>query len=214
MFPVAALSAFLNNTPVVAMFVPLVTGWARRCRFQCFADAATAFVRVDPRRDLHADRHEHQPRGRWPRQAMGSEHSFRDLRGIRAARHSSLGIGMLFMRRGGSQWLLKDREGALLELGKAREYTIAMRVEKGSPVIGESVGRGRARWLATSPRSALKITCWQSRHQRLLRKGDRVALPGSRGLGGQSAKAAHRSGHRPGQTRSPRGVTGAWSKPS
>ena len=33
MFPVAALSAFLNNTPVVAMFVPLVTGWARRCHF-------------------------------------------------------------------------------------------------------------------------------------------------------------------------------------
>ena len=38
-----------------------------------------------------------------------------------------------------SQWLLKDRQGALQELGKAREYTIAMRVEKGSPVIGESI---------------------------------------------------------------------------
>ena len=31
--PTAVLSAFLNNTPVVAMFVPLVTGWARRCQF-------------------------------------------------------------------------------------------------------------------------------------------------------------------------------------
>jgi di/tricarboxylate transporter len=38
-----------------------------------------------------------------------------------------------------SRWLLKDRQGALQELGKAREYTIAMRVERGSPVIGESI---------------------------------------------------------------------------
>ncbi|MBM4182327.1 MAG: hypothetical protein FJ209_12335 [Betaproteobacteria bacterium] len=30
MAPVAALSAFLNNTPVVAMFIPAVQDWARR----------------------------------------------------------------------------------------------------------------------------------------------------------------------------------------
>ena len=34
MAPVAALSAFLNNTPVVAMFVPVVTDWCRRIRIQ------------------------------------------------------------------------------------------------------------------------------------------------------------------------------------
>lgn len=28
--PVIGLSAFLNNTPVVAMFIPVVTGWCRR----------------------------------------------------------------------------------------------------------------------------------------------------------------------------------------
>ncbi|NLY93996.1 MAG: SLC13 family permease, partial [Myxococcales bacterium] len=32
MWPVAALSTFLNNTPVVAMFIPLVSDWARRNR--------------------------------------------------------------------------------------------------------------------------------------------------------------------------------------
>jgi di/tricarboxylate transporter len=32
MFPVAALSAFLNNTPVVAVFIPAVTDWAKRNR--------------------------------------------------------------------------------------------------------------------------------------------------------------------------------------
>ena len=34
MLPVAGLSAFLNNTPVVAMFIPVVTEWGRRIRIQ------------------------------------------------------------------------------------------------------------------------------------------------------------------------------------
>lgn len=32
MIPVASISAFLNNTPIVAMFTPVVIGWARRHR--------------------------------------------------------------------------------------------------------------------------------------------------------------------------------------
>ena len=32
MAPVAAISAFLNNTPVVAMFIPAINDWARRNR--------------------------------------------------------------------------------------------------------------------------------------------------------------------------------------
>ena len=32
MLPVAALSGFLNNTPLVAMLVPVVEEWGRRCR--------------------------------------------------------------------------------------------------------------------------------------------------------------------------------------
>lgn len=34
MAPVTALSAFLNNTPVVAMFIPVVIEWSRRIRIQ------------------------------------------------------------------------------------------------------------------------------------------------------------------------------------
>ncbi|MCL4202446.1 MAG: anion permease [Pirellulaceae bacterium] len=34
MLPVTVLSAFLNNTPVVAMFIPIVTEWCRRIRIQ------------------------------------------------------------------------------------------------------------------------------------------------------------------------------------
>jgi len=34
MLPVSALSAFLNNTPVVALFIPVVLEWSRRIRIQ------------------------------------------------------------------------------------------------------------------------------------------------------------------------------------
>jgi di/tricarboxylate transporter len=33
LFPVAALSAFLNNTPIVAMFIPVVNDWCRKLGF-------------------------------------------------------------------------------------------------------------------------------------------------------------------------------------
>ena len=32
MTPVMGMSAFLNNTPVVAMFIPVVTDWSRKLR--------------------------------------------------------------------------------------------------------------------------------------------------------------------------------------
>ena len=137
MFPVAALSAFLNNTPVVAMFVPLVTGWARRCNFSAslmllplsyasilggtctLIGTSTNLVVAGLARE-------------WDPTVEFGIFEIAQL-GIPA-----LGIGMLFIVMT-SQWLLKDRQSALQELGKARDYTIAMRVEKGSPVIGESI---------------------------------------------------------------------------
>ena len=30
MFPVAGMSAFLNNTPIVAMFIPVVSDWCKK----------------------------------------------------------------------------------------------------------------------------------------------------------------------------------------
>ena len=35
MLPVAGLSAFLNSTPIVAMFVPIVSDWTRRQTHPC-----------------------------------------------------------------------------------------------------------------------------------------------------------------------------------
>jgi Na+/H+ antiporter NhaD/arsenite permease-like protein len=54
MAPVAALSAFLNNTPVVGIFIPAVALRA----------ADPAQLRQHRRRHLHIDRHQHQSGGR------------------------------------------------------------------------------------------------------------------------------------------------------
>lgn len=137
MFPVSALSAFLNNTPVVAMFVPLITGWARRCNFSVslmlmplsyasILGGTCTLIGTSTNLVVAGLAEEWNPAVRF------------EIFEIAQLGIPALAVGVLFIVIT-SQWLLKDREGALQELGKAREYTIAMRVEKGSPVIGESI---------------------------------------------------------------------------
>ena len=61
MFPTMGLSAFMNNTPLVAMLIPAVSDWARSNRIAGFEADDPAQLRGDPRRHLHADRHQHEP---------------------------------------------------------------------------------------------------------------------------------------------------------
>ncbi|MGB5813188.1 MAG: SLC13 family permease [Polyangiales bacterium] len=137
MAPVAALSAFLNNTPVVALFVPLVTSWARRFQFSvslmlmplsyaAILGGTCTLIGTSTNLVVAGLAEARDPTIHFPIFEIAQF-------GIPA-----LGIGMAFIVIA-SQWLLKDRQGALQELGKAREYTIAMRVERGSPVIGQSI---------------------------------------------------------------------------
>ncbi len=137
MFPVSALSAFLNNTPVVAMFVPLITGWARRNHFSVslmllplsyasILGGTCTLIGTSTNLVVAGLAKEWDPTVHF------------GIFDIAILGIPALTIGMLFIVIT-SQRLLKDRRGAHQELGKAREYTIAMRVEKGSPVIGDSI---------------------------------------------------------------------------
>ncbi len=137
MFPVAGLSAFLNNTPVVAMFVPLVTSWARRNNFSssimlmplsyaAILGGLCTLIGTSTNLVVAGLAEARDPTVEFP------------IFEIAKLGIPALCIGILFIVLA-SRWLLKDRESALQEFGRAREYTIAMRVERGSPVIGESI---------------------------------------------------------------------------
>lgn len=137
MYPVAGLSAFMNNTPVVAMFVPLVSDWGRRCQFSpslMLLPLSYAAI-LGGTCTLIGTSTNLVVAGLAESQYPGVEFAIFEIAqlGIPA-----LLIGTLFVVLF-SQWLLKDRQSALQSLGKAREYTIAMRVEKGSPVVGKSI---------------------------------------------------------------------------
>ena len=56
------LSGFLNNTPLVAMFIPVVKDLSKRT-YSRVETVASAFLRDDIRRDLHDHRHQHEPGG-------------------------------------------------------------------------------------------------------------------------------------------------------
>lgn len=137
MLPVAGLSAFLNNTPVVAMFVPLVTSWARRCNF-------SASLMLMPLSYAAILGGTCTLIGTSTNLVVAGLAEARDptiefqIFEIAQLGVPALCIGTLFIVVA-SQRLLRDRQGALQELGRAREYTIAMRIERGSPVIGQSI---------------------------------------------------------------------------
>ncbi|MEZ4287545.1 MAG: SLC13 family permease [Polyangiales bacterium] len=141
MFPVAALSAFINNTPVVAMFAPLVTDWARRCKLSismlllplsyaailggtCTLIGTSTNLVVAGLAEKWAA--QHGMKIQFPMFEIG-------LIGIPVM---TLGIFFVVVA---SRFLLKDRRGSVNALGRAREYTITMRIEKGSPVVGKTI---------------------------------------------------------------------------
>lgn len=135
--PVATLSAFVNNTPVVALMVPVVADWARKLRIPpsklmiplsyaailggtcTLIGTSTNLVvsglstRLDP--PVHLELLSPLPLG---------------LAG------TAVGIVYIVVV---SRWLLPSRGGAEEATAGVREYLVAVRVEPSSTVVGKSV---------------------------------------------------------------------------
>jgi di/tricarboxylate transporter len=60
LFPTAGVSAFFNNTPVVAMLIPVVTSWARKHDVP-ISKLLIPLSYAAILRHLHLDRHQYQP---------------------------------------------------------------------------------------------------------------------------------------------------------
>ncbi|MCG8589671.1 MAG: SLC13 family permease [Proteobacteria bacterium] len=145
LFPVAALSGFLNNAPIVAMMIPAVTDWARRrqlspSRFLIPLSYASILGSINT---VIGTSTVLTVVGLMASAGMEPLWFFELLPiGLPIA---LAGIGYLLFVA--PRWL-PDRRDPAAELGDARrEYVVSMLVERGGPLVGQSVEEAELRQL-------------------------------------------------------------------
>jgi len=145
MVPVATMSAFLNNTPVVALMVPIIGDWSRRVglsssklliplSYAAILGGTCTLIGTSTNLVVAGMAHASDPTleiGMFEVAWLGLPATI---------------VGMVFIV-GVSRWLLPDRAGGREPLEDPREYTVAMRVETGSPVVGQTVEKADLRHL-------------------------------------------------------------------
>ncbi|MEM8805729.1 MAG: SLC13 family permease [Cyanobacteria bacterium P01_G01_bin.38] len=145
MFPVLGLSAFLNNTPVVAMFIPVVSDWCRKLRISpsklmiplsysaIFGGICTL---IGTSTNLVVN---------------GLLISEAGLPGMRVFDIALVGVpcaivGIVYLCLVG-RWLLPKRKAAISYGDDIRQYTVEMIVVSDSPLAGKTVEQAGLRHL-------------------------------------------------------------------
>ncbi|GAB4297538.1 MAG: SLC13 family permease [Ignavibacteriaceae bacterium] len=144
MLPVTAFSAFLNNTPIVASFIPAVSDWARKNKisvsklmiplsYASILGGTITLIGTSTNLVVHGMLIEQ----------TGTGFGFFDLAwvGIPCAFFGLIYI-ILF-----SKHLLPERRSAIDALSDPKEYTVEMIVEANSPLIKQTIERAGLRHL-------------------------------------------------------------------
>ncbi len=137
-FPTMGLSAFMSNTPLVAMMIPAVSDWARQNRFPSsklliplsyasILGGTCTLIGTSTNLVVQGMLLKAQP----------------DSGGLGMFEISWVGVpaalvGGLFMVFVG-QWLLPDRRPPISTATDPREYTVEMQVAPDSPLVGRSI---------------------------------------------------------------------------
>ena len=180
MLPVMVMSAFLNNTPVVAMFVPVVGEWCRRnhlsvsklmlpLSYAAIFGGCCTLIGTSTNLIVHGLVLEHTDLG-----PMG----FFEIAALGVPVAVAGFVYMIATQR----WLLPERIPALDHLESAREYTIEFVVGAGSPHIGKSIERAGLRHLP----GVFLAEIWRSERvmvavspDEVLRERDRLVFVGA-----------------------------------
>ncbi len=148
MAPVAGLSAFLNNTPVVALFIPAVDDWARRLRISpsklmlplsyaailggmCTLIGTSTNLVVNGLLIAETD---HPGLRMWDITWIGVP-------------CAAVGMALVLLL---GRWLLPERKSVADRLQDPREYTMEMMVESGGPLVGKSIDEAGLRHLPSA----------------------------------------------------------------
>jgi di/tricarboxylate transporter len=145
MLPVAGLSAFMNNTPLVAMLLPVVTDWSKKMRLSpskllmplSFATILGGLVtKIGTSTNVIVS-------GLMLSQ-LGRPMEMFELASI-GVPAALAGIAYMAVF---SRFLLPDRKPALAQLEDPRAYTVEMTVEPGSSLAGKSIEEAGLRHLS------------------------------------------------------------------
>jgi len=152
--PVAGMSAFVNNTPIVAMFLPVLSGWAKKhnlapsrlflpLSYAAILGGVCTLIGTSTNLVIAALLAAHSAdlveAGRDPAPEFG-------MFTITAVGLPMAAAGLAFLIFA-SGWLLPRREAPFEQAEGAREYTAAMRIDRGSPVIGQTIEEAGLRGL-------------------------------------------------------------------
>lgn len=145
MLPVMGLSGFLNNTPVVAMLVPVVKEWCRRHQlsvsklmlplsYAAILGGCCTLIGTSTNLIVHGlvlEQTTLGPMGFFEIAAVGAPIAV---------------VGFIYVLTT-QRWLLPERIPPLLQAESTREYTIEFMVSNASPLIGKSIERAGLRHL-------------------------------------------------------------------
>lgn len=179
MLPVTGLSAFLNNTPVVAMMVPFVEDWARRCRLpvsrlliplsyaSIFGGMCTV-IGTSTNLIVNSLVGRAVPDGGFGFFEIG-------MLGLPVALIGTVFV-LVFAR-----WLLPDRSAEPFRNAEVREYTLEMLVAEDSPLVGRTLEEAGMRnlqdaYIAELERGGMVLPAVSPRVR--LKAGDRLLFVG------------------------------------
>lgn len=171
-FPTAGLSAFMNNTPLVAMLIPVVSDWAKQQRvavsklmipLSYAAILGGTCTLIGTSTNLVVDG---QLKDEAKRQIAAAVQAGEPEAEARTEFHRRTGLpidglGMFEITKVGlpsmligcgfivlsAYWLLPDRRPAISNLDDPRSYTIEMLVEPDSPLVNKSIEEAGLRHL-------------------------------------------------------------------
>lgn len=144
MIPSAMASAFLNNTPVVAMMMPVISDWAKKHRlsvshlllplsYAAILGGMCTLIGTSTTLVVHGlliETHGHRL-GMFEIAAVGFPIAV---------------VGIVYLSVC-ARWLLPERKPAITPLDNPREYSVEMLVEPGSPLVDKTIEEAGLRHL-------------------------------------------------------------------